>query len=149
MKITSVQTPQQPFEIRKIDKNYFAIFYNNVTESSDINGMTGQSITMWDYDKYSLEIPYSVNLAARIESDYANWLQKAKDAEKLVEETKIRDYRDQLLNDIDVKYCNAEKWTNMTDDKKSEWTAYKQALRDVPEQSGFPYTITFPKIPKF
>jgi len=27
------------------------------------------------------------------------------------------------------------------------WIAYRQALRDVPEQIGFPWTITWPNIP--
>lgn len=29
----------------------------------------------------------------------------------------------------------------------SEWTTYRQALRDVPAQSGFPYDITWPTEP--
>lgn len=29
----------------------------------------------------------------------------------------------------------------------ADWLTYRQALRDVPEQSGFPSTITWPKAP--
>jgi hypothetical protein len=31
---------------------------------------------------------------------------------------------------------------------KEEWITYRQALRDVPQQSGFPYTITWPTEPE-
>ncbi len=36
---------------------------------------------------------------------------------------------------------------NITAEKKSEWSAYRQQLRDVPEQEGFPWTITWPVAP--
>jgi hypothetical protein len=29
-----------------------------------------------------------------------------------------------------------------------EWAAYRQALRDIPEQAGFPYEIDWPKKPE-
>ena len=29
----------------------------------------------------------------------------------------------------------------------SEWAAYRQALRDIPQQDGFPFNITFPVAP--
>ena len=28
-----------------------------------------------------------------------------------------------------------------------EWAAYRQALRDIPQQAGFPFNITFPVAP--
>jgi len=55
----------------------------------------------------------------------------------------IRSKRDDLLN----KY----EWTvtspDLTDDKKAEWKTYRQALRDLPDQSGFPWDITWPTKP--
>lgn len=45
----------------------------------------------------------------------------------------IRPKRDDLLDKVDLKYCNAEKWSDMTAAKKAEWKAYKQALKDLPE----------------
>mgnify|MGYP000921521910 CR=1 FL=1 len=30
---------------------------------------------------------------------------------------------------------------------KEAWATYRQALRDVPSQTGFPWTITFPAQP--
>ena len=47
--------------------------------------------------------------------------------------TSIRPQRDNLLNQVDIKYCNSEKWENMTQTKKTAWSAYKQLLRELPE----------------
>ena len=59
------------------------------------------------------------------------------------EATMVREKRNTLLN----KY----EWTvnspDLTDDKKAEWKTYRQALRDLPAQSGFPYTHTWPTKP--
>ena len=52
--------------------------------------------------------------------------------------------RNSLLSDSD--------WTQLPDSqlteaKKSEWSTYRQSLRDVPSQSNFPTTITWPTKP--
>ncbi len=44
----------------------------------------------------------------------------------------IRPERDRLLDEVDVKYCNADKWETMTAEEKEAWRTYKQALRDLP-----------------
>jgi hypothetical protein len=45
----------------------------------------------------------------------------------------IRPERDALLNEVDLKHCNAERWELMTAEEKQAWREYKQALRDLPE----------------
>jgi len=53
-----------------------------------------------------------------------------------------REKRNQLLKDSD--------WTQMPDysgANKADWATYRQALRDVPAQSGFPNTINWPAEP--
>jgi len=44
----------------------------------------------------------------------------------------IRPERDRLLDEVDVKYCNADKWETMAAEEKEAWRTYKQALRDLP-----------------
>jgi len=52
----------------------------------------------------------------------------------------VRSERDQKLKDTD--------WMGMSDVTMSaDWATYRQALRDVPAQSGFPNTITWPDAP--
>ena len=53
----------------------------------------------------------------------------------------MRQLRNQLLADTD--------WTASSDITMSDaMTAYRQALRDVPAQSGFPSDITWPSKPE-
>ena len=147
MKITSTVMPNKSFEILKSNNKCTIIFYTNVTSDTIVDGMTGKSITSYNYEKYELETNYKQTLSAQIESNYNKWIQKAKDNEKNTESNKIRAYRDSLLNDCDLKHCNPEKWTAMSDDEKLLWATYKQALRDVTAQQGFPYTVNWPVIP--
>ena len=147
MKVSSVTMPEKPFQILR-DKDTCTIeFYDNVKSVPTVDGVTGCEIPSWDFEKYTLKETYSPGLSAEIEADYATWLQKAKDAELTSESQKVRDYRDNLLNTCDTVYCNAERWAAMTADQQKAWTAYKDALRDVPEQGGFPYTVNWPAMP--
>ena len=56
----------------------------------------------------------------------------------------VRGKRTALLSDCD--------WTEMpgsplSDAKKAEWATYRQELRDITTQSGFPNTVTWPTKP--
>jgi hypothetical protein len=53
----------------------------------------------------------------------------------------VRQQRNNLLKDSD--------WTQITDAPadKTAWATYRQALRDVTAQAGFPMTITWPEAP--
>ena len=53
----------------------------------------------------------------------------------------VRAERDRLISACD--------WTVLDDAKtdKQAWATYRQALRDVPEQPGFPYDVSWPAMP--
>jgi len=63
-----------------------------------------------------------------------------KDAEQA---TSVRNQRTQLLKDSD--------WTQIADSTadKTAWATYRQALRDITSQAGFPWTITWPNDPNW
>ena len=62
----------------------------------------------------------------------------SKDAEQA---KSVRASRDEKLKDCD--------WTQVADAPvdKTVWATYRQALRDVTTQTGFPWTITWPDAP--
>lgn len=73
---------------------------------------------------------------------------------KLVEDTnaisakkaeEIRDIRDVLLKECDFTVLPDSPFT---DEKRAEWIAYRQTLRDIPLQNGFPFDVVFPNKPK-
>lgn len=55
--------------------------------------------------------------------------------------TQVRDERNQKLADSD--------WTQIADTPvdKQAWADYRQALRNVPQQEGFPWSVTWPERP--
>jgi len=55
----------------------------------------------------------------------------------------VREQRTQLLKDCD--------WTQIADSTadKTAWATYRQALRDITGQAGFPWTITWPNDPNW
>jgi hypothetical protein len=69
-----------------------------------------------------------------------------KTAEQIANDTategeKVRSTRNRRLADTD--------WCALSDvTMSSEMSAYRQALRDLPAQEGFPYTVTWPSKPE-
>jgi hypothetical protein len=56
----------------------------------------------------------------------------------------VRATRNALLAESDwLVIMHTEKGTNIP----AEWELYRQALRDIPEQEGFPYQIDWPVKP--
>ena len=55
---------------------------------------------------------------------------------------RLRSWRNKQLADTD--------WTQLVDTPvdKSAWATYRQALRDVPAQAGFPNTVVWPTQPE-
>lgn len=45
----------------------------------------------------------------------------------------LRNQRNKLLNEVDLVWCNAERWAGYTDVQRSEWADYKQRLREFPD----------------
>lgn len=61
------------------------------------------------------------------------------------QEMQVRAARNSLLDLCD--------WTQLpdaplTEEQKQEWAEYRQALRDVPEQTGFPDAVIWPSAPE-
>ena len=60
---------------------------------------------------------------------------------KTAKESEVRGQRNQLLKDSD--------WTQVADAPvdKDAWATYRQTLRDVTSQEGFPFNVVFPNPP--
>ena len=74
--------------------------------------------------------------------DVADYVEPTVDVEGLA--TKIRMQRNNLLKQTD--YLMMSDYP-ISDDRLAKVKIYRQALRDIPEQSGFPRTITWPEKP--
>lgn len=125
-----------------------ATFYCDHVEIHSTNDLTGEEIVLYQCNKYEIPVKLKNNLFAEISANYEDWLKEAKLISHEKECQKIRDYRDKLLNECDLKLCNAELWESMSENEKEKWKNYKQALRDLTLQEGFPYVVNIPKKPK-
>jgi len=56
-----------------------------------------------------------------------------------------RDYK--LLTEVDPLVSNPLRWAELTSNKQTEWSQYRTDLLNLPQQSGFPNTITWPVKP--
>ncbi len=104
-------------------------------------------------------IPYTVDPAdtdttidneevmALIGTDFAAYVaptQAELDAETAAQ---VRGERDNILTTVvDPLVSNPLRWSDLTSDKQAEWSQYRTDLLAVPQQAGFPNTITWPTL---
>ena len=74
------------------------------------------------------------------DAEYADWQEKAGEREA-TQAASQRAIRNQLLAECD--------WTQVADSSvdKAAWAAYRQQLRDVTRQPGFPWNVEWPMRP--
>jgi hypothetical protein len=87
-------------------------------------------------------------LLGLIGTDYAAYVaptQAELDAEL---SANLRGQRDQkLVEEVDPLVTNPLRWAELTDAKQAEWTQYRTDLLNLPDQAGFPNTVTWPTKP--
>ena len=59
----------------------------------------------------------------------------------------LRRERDNLLVNVDAIAGNALRWASLDADAQDAWAVYRQALLDIPQQSGFPINVNWPVKP--
>ena len=58
----------------------------------------------------------------------------------------IREERDKRLK-LYIDTLNPIRWNALSSTKQTEWATYRQALLDIPDQAGFPNSVTWPTKP--
>ena len=119
-------------------------FRENVTEVQDKTEDGKEAGISYNYDEYLLVMPDRDGLEKIVQDNTATWLAYAKQQEAEKQAQVIRDKRDKLLSDTD--------WTQTDDaplssEDKESVRKYRQALRDITAQSGFPQEIKWPDKP--
>lgn len=90
-------------------------------------------------DTYAISTANTPDLETRIEQNFAVWLAKAKQKEYDRFASEVRAKRNQLLAETDYT-CLADRQPSAT------VIAYRQALRDLTKQEGFPYAVVWPEV---
>jgi len=104
-------------------------------------------------------IPYTLDLAdtdmtidndavmALIGTDFAAYVAPTQAELDAAAAAQVRAERDNRLLEVDAIAGNALRWAALDADTQAAWSAYRQALLDVPQQSGFPHSVTWPTKP--
>lgn len=133
------------------------ILRENVTEQNN-NGEI-----FYTYDEYRLTVPYRKNLSKNVNNRLNEWMTSAKNAEYSKLAAEIRAKRDKLLAESDKwmvfdrlgleipDSIDISEWIgffrSLGNVLVGEWAKYRQALRDITKQPGFPFDVTFPEKP--
>lgn len=84
-------------------------------------------------------------LITLIGSNFTKITQSEKDTRESLWQRTIRNER--LIEEVDPIVTNPLRWAELTSDQQTAWTTYRTDLLNVPQQSGFPWTHTFPTKP--
>ena len=147
----------QAYEIKDGDAGQKIIcFRQNIEEIETEDG------TQYTADEYTLAVPTSQALNKRVADNIEAWRERAmqEDYDRVAAE--VRAIRDKLLADSDKEMVldrlglevptgvSFTAWLYFL--KKlgaavsGEMARYRQELRDIPKQEGFPYSVVFPTI---
>lgn len=122
----------------------FPMDVNNTPVPDGYVRVTPRDIANYDYSmSYSEGMPVQEG-----ESWIQQWVATPLTAEeRLHQETmicsQVRMKRDRLLKESDALVM-IDRWDGYTAEKKSAIADYRQALRDVTNQPGFPFAVVFP-----
>ena len=118
--------------------------YENIAEyeepeTEDMPGFSG-----WEFDRYTISRPHTERLRKQVEEETELWLDFARREEIAELSMKVRARRNQLLEETDkTQLVDAP----INDENRAAIRVYRQVLRDIPEQAGFPYEIEWPEEP--
>lgn len=99
---------------------------------------------------YSLK--YSEGLPLLILSEYVqSWVTTPLSPEELTAQepevaAQVRNRRNSLLLQSDI-WVVADRWAGYSEAQRTLYADYRQALRDISAQPGFPYSVTWPTSP--
>lgn len=119
-------------------------------------------------DEYTLRIPNSPHLEEKIRANLEAYAGLAAEADRLTVAAEVRAQRNRLLQESDaavaidrINLSIPEGITTasllgsvkmvfsaLRDATTGPWAQYRQALRDIPQQPGFPYDVEFPTKPE-
>ena len=73
------------------------------------------------------------------------WVSPSQDQVDAAQAAVIRATRNaKLANEVDPIVSNQLRWADMTAEQQAAWAAYRQALLDISQQSGFPHNVIWP-----
>ena len=91
----------------------------------------------------------NAEVMALIGTDFAAYVAPTQSELDASTAAQVRSERDNILvTVVDPLVSNPLRWADLTADKQTEWSTYRNDLLAVPQQDGFPNNITWPTKPE-
>lgn len=136
MRVSSA-TKLEPVKIIVTGDRAIIRFAENVTEEKR------EEETLFVYDEYQIETKNRTMLKISVDKNFDAWLEKAKQLEVDALAAEIRDKRNKMLAETDFFFLTDREIDEST---KKTLKEYRQALRDVTKQKGFPREVVWPEV---
>lgn len=139
MRAESNIRPKKNYSIDIRKDKAIITFFDNIQE------VTENEETKYIYDVFEIKIQNREDLEQKLEDEgyYDSLLELAKEeyGQKLADE--IRKIRGELLQETD-KFLLED--FPISEEQKEKYKIYRNALREIPEQQGFPYEVSWPSL---
>lgn len=139
MKAESNLMPLNLFEIHETQNQVEIVLYDNIIDIST------EDCERYSFDVYIVNVDNREDLQSDVEINFNTWLENAKQNEYDTFANKVRVERNRLLADTDWVVNRA---TELNQVIPEVYIAYRQALRDITKQDGFPINVVFPDLPQ-
>ncbi len=160
--------PEKKFSIENIENGKCTVlFFDNVQEEDqEIANLENETETkkVYSYDVYTLETSFRNNLAEIIEKNIDKWLKDVKEKDYNDVAAEVRAKRNELLKETDKEMCLDRLGIEIPENisatnlltvvttvfkglagvLNNNMSKYRQELRDLTNQEGFPYNIVWP-----
>ena len=136
---TKTELSERPpeFTVAREGTKAVIIFYTDVVEEEREESVAYSAIS------WMIERTWTPGLEDRIREYYAQWLSVAQSECRAKAAAIVRDVRDKEIAKTDYLLCADYP---ISEEDRRVVSAYRQALRDIPEQPGFPFDVEWPRL---
>jgi hypothetical protein len=101
----------------------------------------------YDADTHTVKEAAPVLINGRWEQTWA-LIERSEEEKQAIQQRKYKNATQGIRGKRNMLLAQSD-WTQVADAPvdKATWAAYRQALRDVPAQAGFPHDVTWPEQP--
>ena len=169
MRVESRERPANSFILDNRKGNLIEVtFFDDIKSEMRKEQDSENEVEVFTYKVYKITTTFRDNLEEHIQNNLNDWLESLKEQEKNSLASEIREKRNKLLEESD-KYMILDRLTmnfpqeisltnvvsvlkdffkTLSNIKNGSWAKYRQELRDLPNQKGFPYDVKFPDKPE-
>lgn len=169
MRVESRERPANSFILDNRKGNLIEVtFFDDIKSEMRKEQDSDNEVEVFTYKVYKITTTFRDNLEKHIQNNLNDWLESLKEQEKNSLASEIREKRNKLLEESD-KYMILDRLTmnfpqeisltnvvsvlkdffkTLSNIKNGSWAKYRQELRDLPNQKGFPYDVKFPDKPE-